>query len=323
MYNVEPNPFADTNRFTIIRRIGQGGMGVVYEAYDHICQMAVAVKTITGRDATALYRFKREFRSLANITHRNVATLYELFADTTPWFFTMEMVTGVTFLDYVRSSSTLDYTRLSPALAELVTGISELHARKKLHRDIKPSNVLVEPTGRVVVLDFGLVIDLEHTPLGAFPEDDWFGTAAYVAPEQVSGDVLTEAADWYGVGCLLFQALTGRLPFDGDTQTIIDAKLTHDGPSPRRNSPETPEVLDRICTGLLKRDPTERLTGRDILAHLGSSSLAIDTTPARLTRQRAGQRRSRSAGDDVPARTVRIWQDRIGRAFSQSTESAV
>lgn len=276
MYNVEPDPFADTDRFTVIRRIGQGGMGVVYEAYDHVRQMAVAVKTITGRDATNLYRFKREFRSLANITHRNLATLYELFADATPWFFTMELVTGATFFDYIRSSSVLDCTRLSAALAELATGISDLHARKKLHRDIKPSNVLVEPTGRVVILDFGLVLDLEHTPLGVFPEDDWFGTAAYVAPEQVSGDVLTEAADWYGVGCLLFQALTGRLPFEGDTQAIIDAKLTHDGPPPRRFSREVPEVLDRICAGLLKRKPHERFTGHDILEHLGSRWRPLD-----------------------------------------------
>jgi eukaryotic-like serine/threonine-protein kinase len=282
MYNVEPDPFADTDRFTVIRRIGQGGMGVVYEAYDHTRQMAVAVKTITGRDATDLYRFKREFRSLANITHRNLATLYELFADTTPWFFTMELVNGITFLDYVRSSSPLDYTRLSAALAELATGISDLHARKKLHRDIKPSNVLVEPTGRVVILDFGLVMDLEHTPLGAFPEDDWFGTAAYVAPEQVARDVLTEAADWYGVGCLLFHSLTGRLPFEGDAQAIIDAKLARNGPPPRRFSQGIPEVLDRICAGLLKRDAEERFTGNDILDHLGSRLLSIDTSPAPL-----------------------------------------
>jgi serine/threonine protein kinase len=278
MNNVEPNPFADTERFTIIRRIGRGGMGVVYEAYDHVRQMAVAVKTITGRDAIDLYRFKREFRALANITHRNLATLYELFADGTPWFFTMEVVTGITFLEYVRSASAVDNSRLPAALGELVTGICELHARKKLHRDIKPSNVLVEPTGRVVILDFGLVMDLEHTPLGAFPEQDWFGTPAYLAPEQVAGDLLTEAADWYGVGCLLFQALTGRLPFDGDTPAIIEAKLLHDGPSPTRFNPDIPDVLEQICVGLLKRDPDDRLTGHDILEHLGSHAGSLDSS---------------------------------------------
>src|SRR5687767_1416687 len=125
--------FAGTDRFTIVRCIGQGGMGVVYEAYDQVRQMTVAVKTIRGGDATDLYRFKREFRSLSNITHRNLATLFELFADSTPCFFTMELVSGVTFLEYVRSASGVDYARLSAALTGLAAGLTELHAHKKLH----------------------------------------------------------------------------------------------------------------------------------------------------------------------------------------------
>ena len=119
-------------------------MGVVYEAQDLARQMTVAIKTIRGGDANALYRFKREFRSLSNITHRNLAMLYELFADATPWFFTMELVNGVTFLEHVRRSASVDYARLSAALKELTAGLTALHSRKKLHRDIKPSNVLVE-----------------------------------------------------------------------------------------------------------------------------------------------------------------------------------
>src|SRR5262245_3471176 len=115
MPDVAPEPFNGTDRFAVTRQIGHGSMGVVYEARDLARQMTVAVKTIRGGDATALYRFKREFRSLSNITHRNLAMLYELFADTTPWFFTMEMVNGVTFLEHVRGSAAVDYTRLSAA----------------------------------------------------------------------------------------------------------------------------------------------------------------------------------------------------------------
>ena len=154
-----------------------------------------------------MYRFKREFRSLSNITHRNLATLYELFAEATPWFFTMELVKGVTFLEYVRRSGSADYQRLSAALTELVAGLSALHSCKKLHRDVKPSNVLVQADGRVVVLDFGLVMDFEGGTFGTFTERDWFGTVAYMAPEQATGDILTAATDWYAVGGLLFQAL--------------------------------------------------------------------------------------------------------------------
>src|SRR5262245_61876502 len=222
--DAEHDTFTGSDRFAIVRRIGRGGMGVVYEAFDRERQMTVAVKTILGGDATDLYRLKREFRSLSNITHRNLATLYELFAESSPCFFTMEFINGVTFLDYVRPSSTLDSSRLSAALVGMTMGLSELHAHKKLHRDIKPSNVLIEAEGRVAILDFGLVMDLEAGSLGTFPEHDWFGTLAYMAPEQVSGDELCEATDWYAAGTLLFQAVTGRLPFEGDPQTIIDGK---------------------------------------------------------------------------------------------------
>jgi serine/threonine protein kinase len=272
MPDVAPEPFSGTDRFAVTRRIGHGSMGVVYEAHDRVRQTTVAVKTIRGGDATALYRFKREFRSLSNITHRNVAMLYELFADGTPWFFTMELVNGVTFLEYVRRSATPDYARLSASLQELTAGLTALHSRNKLHRDIKPSNILVEASGRVVVLDFGLVTELEASSLDSFPERDWFGTVAYMAPEQASGDALTEATDWYSVGTLVFQALTGRLPFEGDAQAIIDAKLAKDGPAPRTINPDVPEAFDRICIRLLRRDPEERASADEILDLLGFHS---------------------------------------------------
>ena len=269
MPDVAPDPFSGTDRFTVTRRIGHGSMGVVYEARDLARQMTVAIKTIRGGDASALYRFKREFRSLSNITHRNLAMLYELFADATPWFFTMELVKGETFLEYVRGSASVDYARLSAALTELIAGLTALHSRNKLHRDIKPSNILVEPSGRVVVLDFGLVTDLEWTALGTFPEHDLFGTVAYMAPEQASGDALTEAADWYSVGTLVFQALTGRLPFQGDSQVILDAKLAEEAPAPRDIDPDIPEAFDHICVKLLRREPDQRGTPEDVLDLLG------------------------------------------------------
>ena len=269
MPDVAPEPFSGTDRFAVTRRIGHGSMGVVYEAHDLARQMTVAVKTIRGGDANALYRFKREFRSLSHITHRNLAMLYELFADATPCFFTMELVRGVTFLEYVRHSAAADYARLSAALKELTAGLTALHSRKKLHRDIKPSNVLVEASGRVVVLDFGLVTDLEETSFGTFPERDWFGTVAYMAPEQASDDELTEAADWYSIGTLVFQALTGRLPFEGDSQAILDAKLADDAPAPRDFNPDVPEAFDRICVRLLQREPDERASADEVLDLLG------------------------------------------------------
>ena len=228
MPDAAPDPFSGTDRFTVTRRIGHGSMGVVYEAQDLARQMTVAIKTIRGGDASALYRFKREFRSLSNITHRNLAMLYELFADATPWFFTMELVKGVTFLEYVRRSASVDYA--APVCR--AHGARRGAVRAPFAQEAPSGHQAVQrprrAEGRVVVLDFGLVTDLEAV-LGTFSERDWFGTVAYMAPEQASGDMLTEAADWYSVGTLVFQALTGRLPFDGDSQAILDAKLAEDG----------------------------------------------------------------------------------------------
>ena len=122
----------------------------------------VALKTLRRTGAADLYRLKREFRSLADVTHPNLVCLYELFVEEERVFFTMELVRGVSFVDYARGTdrASLSTDRLVPALRQLVDGVSALHRRGKLHRDIKPSNVLVTPEGRVVILDFGLIAEV-------------------------------------------------------------------------------------------------------------------------------------------------------------------
>ena len=121
----------------------------------------------------------------------------------------------------------------------------------------------------MVVLDFGLVTDRRCLARDV-SERDWFDAVAYMAPEQVTGDLFTPATDWYGVGGLLFQALTGRLPFEGTSQAILDAKLARDGPSPRDLNPDVPEALEQICTRLLRRDAEERPSGQQIVDFISS-----------------------------------------------------
>ena len=134
-----------------------------------------------------------------------------------------------------------------------------------------------------------------------------------MAPEQATGDILTAAADWYAVGGLLFQALTGRLPFEGDAQAILDAKLAEDGPSPRDVNPDTPEAFDRICAKLLRRDPDERPSGQQIVDLLASRHTvpvshrprAFHERPDRTRRARRAPRGAREAHSKCPARTGR------------------
>jgi eukaryotic-like serine/threonine-protein kinase len=264
--------FTDTERFQVTRRLGAGGMGVVYEAHDRIRDEAVALKTLRRTSAAALYRLKREFRSLAGVAHRNLVCLYELFVDDERCFFTMELVRGVSFVDYVRGTDRARRSddRLVDALRQLVEGVSALHRQGKLHRDIKPSNVLVTPEGRVVILDFGLIAELWPQHAGEVG-DLTGGTPAYMSPEGGS----SEAGDWYGVGSTLYEALTGCIPFTGSALDVLLRKRSDDPLDPSQVAPGVPAALCAICMGLLRRDPEHRLSGADVLRLLTNAPAPV------------------------------------------------
>jgi eukaryotic-like serine/threonine-protein kinase len=303
--HTEPVTSLATNRYRIERELGRGGMGIVYQAFDIERGARVALKALTQSDAINIYRLKNEFRQLSDISHPNLVSLHELTFDGEHWFFTMELVDGVTFDEYVAGaqlsqrqrtsfpqetmvgrarmlrdpSVTLsqpglaqqgllprtqcDLTRLRSALAQLVAAISSLHEAGKLHRDIKPSNVLITPEGRVVVLDFGLVasatrVDQDNQDPERTIGGNVFGTPAYMSPEQAAGEPLTPAGDWYSVGCILYEALTSRLPFDGTVLQILKQKETQEPPRPSEIQSGIPEDLDQLCASLLRRKADER-----------------------------------------------------------------
>ncbi len=304
-----------TERYEVRRRIGTGGMGVVYEALDRERGLLVAIKTLLRFSPSALYRFKQEFRTLSDVTHPNLVQLYELVAtDTDHVFFAMELVGGVDFLSYslradavprwinarppttkppvtgpssdadrtgpfnpasvtetarpaVRSPADLE--RLRPALAQLVAGVSALHEAGKLHRDIKPSNVLVTPEGRVVLLDFGVAMDLSPGLRRNRAEREIVGTARYMAPEQATETAPTVASDWYSVGAILYEALVGRPVFSGPSREVLLRKTLVDAPIPSELVADVPADLDALCSALLRRSPDTRPTGPEIVRLLG------------------------------------------------------
>lgn len=206
-----------SGRFSIVRRLGAGGMGVVYEAFDRERNARVALKTVHELDSSSLYQLKNEFRALADVAHPCLVGLHELFAEGDSWYFTMDLVDGVPFDAWVRSQAAgVDAPRLRASLRQLSAAVGAIHAAGKLHRDLKPSNVLVTPDGRVVVLDFGLAVDRELGGVGHTIADEHVcGTPAYMAPEQAAGALASAASDFYAIGVMLFEALTGRLPFEG------------------------------------------------------------------------------------------------------------
>jgi serine/threonine protein kinase len=294
-----------TARYEVRRCIGGGGMGTVYEAFDCERGLSVALKRLRHFSPAGLYLFKQEFRALADVVHRNLVRLHELVAvDPQDVFFTMELVSGDELPAYVRAGGAPSYGRLRDALRQLAEGLRELHAAGKLHRDIKPSNVLVGSDGRLVILDFGVATDWSPASNRDSQEEPIVGTAAYMAPEQALGAAPTPASDWYGVGALLFEALTGNPPFVGSSVNVLDSKQNGDPPAPSRVVPNVPGDLDALCMALLRRAPAERPSGDEILARLGvagdGGAETVDRSPpetGRLKRLVGRERHLHELGD--------------------------
>ncbi len=325
--------FQGTARFQPVRLLGTGGMGSVYEAVDGQRGAHVALKTLKLLSGASLYRFKQEFRSLADLRHPNLIQLFELFGEDGQWFFTMELVEGQDFLSHVRAPElgaagdppqredpdtpvdpSVDLPglgsadpgtetapaaprdavgaspvvrppgrsyhpeRLRPAFAQLCQGVHALHVAGKIHRDIKPSNVLVTSQGRVVLVDFGLVKDLGNSS-DQYTTDALKGTPAYMAPELVTGAPESPAVDWYAVGTLLYQALTGRLPYSGPLYQTMLAKQVEAPRPPTEIDPGVDATLSQLALDLLRAKPDQRLRGDEVLRRVGQQGAAVSLIP--------------------------------------------
>jgi tetratricopeptide (TPR) repeat protein/tRNA A-37 threonylcarbamoyl transferase component Bud32 len=284
-------PVLGGGRFEVRGTLGSGGAGVVYRAFDRQLGREVALKMLRQASGRDLYRFKREFRALADIVHPNLVALHELHAAGGDWYFTMELVEGVSFIDWVRPgrafgpqrprgdihTGALDENRLRDALIQLVDALLALHRAGKLHRDLKPSNVLVTPHGRLVLLDFGLITGVAEGD----PERLAVGTPVYMSPEQASDQPLGEPSDWYSVGAMLYEAITGRRPFEGDSEQVMTRKQIETPPHPVQLASRVPPELAKLCMALLHPRPAARPAGIEILDLLGATPSATTRAIAR------------------------------------------
>ncbi|MCD6499796.1 MAG: protein kinase [Deltaproteobacteria bacterium] len=288
-------------RYRLVRQIGAGAMGVVYEAVEQETGSRVALKSLLNVGASSLLRFKREFRSLADMDHPNLVRLYEMGEDEGAWFFTMELIEGASLFQYacdetsakkprprkrvVSSNATApeilptdvrlscDPDRTRAAMLQLAHGVAALHASGKIHRDIKPSNVMVDKAGRVVLLDFGLVQNVSTVDTDSLTDVGLAGTVPYMAPEVAAESGATPASDWYSVGAVLYEMLTGQLPFEGPPMRVILAKQTEVPRHPRSLQPDCDADLAELCMSLLVPDPAGRPDSDHILAKLGDEKV--------------------------------------------------
>jgi serine/threonine protein kinase/tetratricopeptide (TPR) repeat protein len=272
--------------YVIERKLGEGGMGVVYAARDERLQRTVAVKTLSSvtNDPTARQRFWREARAAASVNHPNVCQIYEIGeVQGGALFIAMELLEGQVLSDRLRSGPCSGSEAVSIGLG-ILAALSALHARGIVHRDLKPSNVFLTPHG-VKLLDFGLARPDRH--LLAEPAEDLtrpgivMGTPRYMAPEQISGDPIDGRADLFAVGAMLFEMLSGRPAFGGRTFAEVVHATRYEQPPALAGSPSV-AALDRLVRRALSKRPGDRPASADAMAEelRAADTLSSDPRPA-------------------------------------------
>jgi serine/threonine-protein kinase len=274
------------DRFDVVRILGKGGMGTVYLARDQRLDRLVAIKVLHAEDlATAdrRTRFMREARTAGAIRHANVATIYEV-GETNEGvpFIVMEYCEGETLAQRMRRRP-IEAGEFLTIARQIAAGVAAAHEGGIVHRDLKAANIMIEPTGVVKILDFGLAKSSLPTELTRSPESSnsrMFGTLHYLAPEQVRGQPADERTDLFSLGVIFFQMATGQLPFNADAPLMVLEKIRDAEPEPFvARDPAFPASGTKIIGKLLKKEPANRYqSARDLLADLDE----LDTPTARF-----------------------------------------
>lgn len=288
-------PSDPSQRFEFRARLGAGSFGAVYEAFDHHRNRLVALKVLEQVSPDAVSRFKREFRYLAEVRHPNLASMHELLMLGDHWALSMELVQGSDLLEHLArveiqhsffdGETTLNVKRaarvsdiyvgqIRETFRQLATGISALHESGIVHRDVKPSNIMITGEGRVVLLDFGLV--------AAVSGDDTMdrqmvaGTPGYMSPEQITASATGPASDWYSFGVMLFQALTGQMPFGGlSAMEALESQVRGTAPQAQTLAPGVPADLASLAGDLLQSAAEKRPVAHEVLLRLGAEQPVI------------------------------------------------
>ncbi|WP_068672440.1 Stk1 family PASTA domain-containing Ser/Thr kinase [Oceanobacillus sp. Castelsardo] len=247
-------------RYEIKNKIGAGGMADVFLARDTILERDVAVKALRmeyANDQEFIARFDREAQSATSLSHENIVSIYDVGEEDHLLYMVMEYVDGMTLKEYIQRFGPVDVTETLDIMKQITSAIAHAHANDIVHRDIKPQNILVDNFGKVKVTDFGIAIALSATALTQ--TNSILGSVHYLSPEQARGGMATKKSDIYSLGIVMFEMLTGRLPFSGQSPVSIALKhLQSDTPSVRRFNPDIPQSVENIVLKATTKDPFHR-----------------------------------------------------------------
>ena len=272
-------------RYEVIEELGEGGMGIVYKVFDRKIEDRVALKVLAPEvagDEKTIERFRNELKLARNISHRNVCRMYDLSEEEKTPFITMEYVPGENLKNLIKRIGQLSQAKALSITKQVCEGLAEAHRLGVVHRDLKPQNIMVDGEGNARIMDFGIARSIRTksiTETGVI-----IGTPEYMSPEQVEGEGVDRRSDIYSLGVILFEMLTGRVPFQGETPlSVILKHRTEQPPDPRNFDDQIPADISRLILKCLEKDKNKRYeTADDLLADI--AAIEKDLTAAKTVK---------------------------------------
>lgn len=276
-------------RYQIIEELGRGGMGRVYKVFDAEIGAKIALKLIkpeVAADPGTIERFRNELKTARDISHKHICRMYDLGREGGLYYITMEYVPGEDLKSMIRMSGQLGVGTAVTVARQLCEGLAEAHRRGIVHRDLKPSNIMIDREGSVRIMDFGIARSIKTK--GLTGSGVIIGTPEYMSPEQVEGRDVDPRSDLYSLGIILFEMLTGRVPFEGETPFAVGIKQKSEAPEdPRRLNPHIPDDLARLILKSLEKPREKRFqTADELRAELEKIARRFPTTERVLPRRK-------------------------------------
>jgi len=271
MSDTPAGPTVFNDRYELHRKLARGGMADVYLARDLLLDRPVAVKVLFtehARDASFVERFRREAQAAANLNQPNIVAVYDWGQQYGTYFIVMEYVEGRPLSEIIRTEGPLHPNRAAEITADVAAALGFAHRNGVVHRDVKPGNILITPSGQVKVADFGIAqaATTGDAAVNLTQAGSVMGTATYFSPEQAQGHAVDPRSDLYSLGCVLYEMLTARPPFAGDSPVAVAYKHVQEQPvAPSRINPNVPPALEAIDLKLLAKDPAQRYASAEDL----------------------------------------------------------